>query len=375
MSTELSGHTAAAERAFPAWAGPAERLRFLLGYAVLAPSRHNTQPWAFEIEGDEVRLHADAGRALPATDEDGRELVMACGAAMQNLRLAAAHFGYATSVEIPPGHRRDGLLARMRLEERRATTPEAEELFQAIPRRRTNRLPLDGREPPDGLIASLVREARREGVWLRPVEEHQRRAVAELVAEGDRLQWASPRFRSELAAWTRANGTTRRDGMPGYAHGRSDAAALVQPLLLRLTNPGRSEAERDRRRTIGSKSLLVLSTPRDGKGEWLAAGEALQRILLRATAAGLYAAYLNQPIEVEDLRSRLRHVLGEVGQPQILLRLGYGLDVRATPRREVDSVLRKFEDRPRRAAPIVLRSPVPAAILQRPPEPSHPAMH
>ena len=65
---------------FPAWAGPAERLRFLLRYAILAPSRHNTQPWLFEIEGDELRVYADRSRALPVADPDGRQQLMSCGA-------------------------------------------------------------------------------------------------------------------------------------------------------------------------------------------------------------------------------------------------------------------------------------------------------
>jgi hypothetical protein len=153
--------------------------------------------------------------------------------------------------------------------------------------------------------------------------------------------------------------------MPGYTHGMSDAAALIQPLLLRLRNPGRSEADRDRRRTLASKALLLLTMPRDGKSEWIAAGEALQRVLLRATSAGLYASYLNQPIEVEDLRSRLRQVIGEPGQPQVMLRLGYGLDVRPTPRRAVDTVLRRLEARSRRTAALAIRT---APLVPRTPE-------
>ena len=244
--------------------GKAERLRHMLSYAVLAPSRHNTQPWIFEIQGDEVHVHADASRSLPATDPDGRELVMACGAAIQNLRVAATHFGFATSLEVVPGVRRDGLLARVRLEERCASRPEIEELFQAIPRRRTNRLPLDGREPPEGLVAALVRDARREGAWLRPVEAHQRRAVADLVAEGDAAQWSSGRFRAELAAWTRTNGTTRRDGMPGYAHGLSDAAALVAPWRVRFTNAGALRSFAKGRWSSSSRSRMMFSAGRGG---------------------------------------------------------------------------------------------------------------
>jgi hypothetical protein len=360
MSTQERGIASGAERAFPFWAGPAERLRFLLQWAILAPSRHNAQPWIFEIEGDELRVYADASRTLPVADPDGRQLVMSCGAAIVNLRLAAQHFGHATTAEILRSHRRDGLLARVRLEERRATTPEAEEMFQAIPRRRTNRLPLDGREPSEGFVTALLREARREGAWLRPVEESERRAVGELVAEGDRLQWSSSRFRAELARWSRHNGTLRRDGMPGYALGMSDAAALVQPLLMRFTNPGREEADRDRRRATCCKALLVLSTPRDGTAEWIAAGEALQRILLRAAAAGLYASYFAQPIENQDLRRRLGDVLAHPGIPQVMFRLGYGLDVRPVPRRPVDEVLRRMEVEGRpRAEALVLRTPAP----------------
>jgi hypothetical protein len=363
MITDLNALPATAEHCFPVWGGPAERLRFLLSYAVLAPSRNNAQPWLFEIEGDEVRVYADPSRSTPAADPDGRDLVMGCGAAIVNLRIAAAHFGHATSMEVPPGHRRDHLLARIRLEERRASSPEVEELFRAIPRRRTNRLPLDGREPPAGLVAQLVREARREGVWLRPVEDHQRAPVAELVAEGDRRQWADGRFRAEVAAWERPNGTRSRDGLPGWAKGMSDAAALVHPLLVRLRNPGSAEAERDRRRALGTKALLVLGTARDGVQEWLAAGKALQRVLLRAAADGLFASYFGQPIAIPELRRELSQVLGERGAPHVMLRLGYGHEVRPTPRRSVDEVLRRMEVQARRpAAALAVR---PAALPGR----------
>ncbi|HEY6099722.1 MAG TPA: hypothetical protein VIW03_09850, partial [Anaeromyxobacter sp.] len=201
----------------------------------------------------------------------------------------------------------------------------------------------------------------REGVRLRAVEERERGAVAELVTEGDRLQWASSSFRAELSRWTRPNGTLRRDGMPGYALGMSDAAALIHPLLLRLGSNAVEEAERARRRATSCKALIVLSTARDGKGEWIAAGEALQRVLLRAAASGLFASYFAQPIESPDLRRRLADVLAEPGAPQIMFRLGYGLEVRPVPRRRVSDVLRRFEERKRRAEALALRTPPPIA--------------
>ena len=36
-----------------------EQMQFLLRYAILAPSRHNTQPWSFHIGSDGVQVFAD----------------------------------------------------------------------------------------------------------------------------------------------------------------------------------------------------------------------------------------------------------------------------------------------------------------------------
>ena len=114
--------------------------------------------------------------------------------------------------------------------------------------------------------------------------------------------------------------------------------------------------ERDRRRALGTKALLVLSTPRDGKAEWLQAGAALQRILLRATAAGLFASYFTQPIETPALRRKLAEAIGDPGAPQVMFRLGYGLEPRATPRRPVEDVLRRMDREAQRAAALAVRA-------------------
>jgi hypothetical protein len=332
---------------FPAWAGAAERLRFLLGYAILSPSRHNTQPWLFEIEGPELRVYGDWRRALKVADPQGRELVMACGAALYNLEVAAHHFGHSTSVEILAGKgRRDGLLARLTLEERRAPTAQEEELFGAIGVRRTNRFPFDARDVPFGVVSGLVREAADQGACLRVVDRTIRSAVSELVAEGDRQQWASARFRSELAAWSRSNQPGEMDGIPGYSRGLSDSASVLHRVLVRFrggkSSRIASEERRDRHDALNTRALLVLCSRQETPADWLVAGQAMQRVLLRAAAQGLSASFFSQAVEVPSVRARLRETLGELGWPQLLFRLGYGRPIRPTPRRPVGLVLRSM---------------------------------
>ena len=339
---------AARKAVFPAWAGPAERLRFLLRYAVMAPSRHNAQPWLFEIEGSELRVYGDGRRALKVADPQGRELAMACGAALYNVQVAARHFGYATSTEITATARNDGLLARFTLEDRRAPTPDEELLFDTIPKRRTHPFALaDAREVPLHVVAGLVREVAAEGAVLRVVDRAARGRVASLVAEGDKIQWSSARFRAELAAWSRSTSRAASDGVCSSAPSLSDSASLLHRMLVRLHVRG-DDHRREQLAALRSRALFALCTREDSPAEWFAAGQAMQRALLRAAAAGLCATYFGPAVEVAPVRAKLRAALAERGFPQILFRLGYGVPARASPRRPVELVLRSMTAAPSR---------------------------
>jgi hypothetical protein len=102
---------------------------------------------------------------------------------------------------------------------------------------------------------------------------------------------------------------------------------------------GTSQAAKDDELSRWSALLALIVTSTDEKPDWIAAGQALQRVLLTATAAGLQASFLNQPIEISSMRLQLARDLGLPGHPQLLLRFGYGPNVAPTPRREVSDVL------------------------------------
>jgi hypothetical protein len=125
-----------------------------------------------------------------------------------------------------------------------------------------------------------------------------------------------------------------------YAQGMGDLLSLGQPLAVRTFDLGGGMAAKDRQIAAGSPALAVLGTTEERPEAWLRAGQALARVLLTARAADVWASFLNQPIEVPALRPRLRDLLGLEGHPQLLLRLGHGRDVRPSPRRPVEEVLR-----------------------------------
>src|SRR5918994_4326460 len=79
-----------------------EQLRFLLRYAILAPSTRNTQPWRFGVEENRVVVRADLSRAQPVADDDRRELYLSLGCAIENLLVAAEQFGFRHSIAYLP---------------------------------------------------------------------------------------------------------------------------------------------------------------------------------------------------------------------------------------------------------------------------------
>ena len=322
---------------FPHGGTPVEKWKFLLGYAILAPSSHNSQPWLFRIHGDKLELYADRARACRTVDPDDRELIISCGCALQHLRVALGHFAHLGDIETLPDTHDPDLLARLSLGVKQAKDADEQLLFNAITRRRTNRQPFRVEPLPANLLAELKAAAQTESAWLQPVEsEEQRGHFAKLIGEGDRRQWANKRFRLELASWVHANRSQARDGIPGYAQGVDDLLSYAGPLVVRTFDMGDGQAAKDYELAAGSPALVVLGTGADTPRDWLRAGQALARVLLRARAADVWASFLNQAIELPDLRRRLGVNLGLRGSPQVCLRLGFGPDIKPTPRRDVD---------------------------------------
>lgn len=321
-----------------------DQVYFLLKYAILAPSGHNTQPWLFKITKNHlIELYADRSRALPVVDPDDRELTISCGAALYHLRLAANHFGIADDVELLPDKNNLDLLAKIALKKDASVQKQAEHdtpLFAAITKRRSNRLPFEGKKLPDELVATLRGNASAHNAWLDVIDDElKKNTMADLISQGDKIQLSDKRFRRELAAWVHPNRSKSRDGMPGYAHGIPDLMSYVGPVLIRTFDLGKGQAAKDMQLATGSPILAVLGTDSDGPLSWIHTGQALARILLQARSVDVWASFMNQPIEVPELRQKLREALGRTtGFPQLLMRMGYGRDVKATPRRDVSEV-------------------------------------
>ncbi|MEI8406650.1 MULTISPECIES: nitroreductase family protein [unclassified Kribbella] len=204
-----------------------------------------------------------------------------------------------------------------------------------VQRRRTNRQPYSDRRVPPEDRKLLELAARLEGAELEWAEAVPRRRWL-LLATNDAgaLDDQDPARSAERRRWV--GGARAQDGVPSSALGpRSDrGTAPVRDLAATPADENRAVAAFE-----PEPQLAVLSTRHDGRPEWLRAGQAMERVLLEATAQGLSTSLLNQALEHDELRWLINDPLGPWHRPQVIIRVGYGPPVPPTPRRPIADVL------------------------------------
>lgn len=299
-----------------------------------APSVHNTQPWRWQLGDSAIHLYADLDRWLLATDPDGRDLLVSCGAWLHHLRMALATSDIGVTVDRLPDPDEPDLLAvvSLRAGADGADRTLAPEMVAAIGARHSDRRRFGEWPVPEAFVAQLVGCAADQGAVLREVIEpidRQTLAIAVRTAAVEHDDTVG--YEAELRTWTGLADGAGPGGLP--------AAAIPAPGS-RAGSPSRRFADGDlvddADRIDGAAAagvaggppdaavVLILGTSSDDRLSHLRAGEAISAVLLRATTLGLGSSVLSEPLEVTGTRELVRdEVLGGTLSPQLILRIGW----------------------------------------------------
>lgn len=310
--------------------------RSLIHYATLAANGHNTQPWKFAIRGNAIEIHPDYSRELKVVDPQHRELWISLGCALENLLIAARATGYAAEVTYPDSTD----IIRVDLT---SDTPQPNPLFDAIPERQNTRSEYDGQPIPASELDRILSLPIEPGVSLRFVTAaNELETLVEYVNQGNLRQYADAAFVDELIEWLRFNkrdALAVMDGLYSVCSGNPEVPDWLGRMFVAGTKPGQ-QADVDAKKLRSSSAAVVIASETEDKSTWVRTGQVYERLALQTTALGIKSAFLNQPIEVSELRPQFQSALGlGTSLPQLLMRFGYANALPRSLRRHVDQVL------------------------------------
>ncbi|MDP2433530.1 MAG: nitroreductase family protein [Pseudomonadota bacterium] len=275
-------------------------LEQILDLARWAPSGDNTQPWAFEILGDEqVLIHGFDTRDHVVYDLDGHASQLAIGALLETLTIAASSVGRRVDIQ------------------RRADTPDSQLLFDA----RFRPAPELAADP---LVPHIkTRVVQRRAMSTTALTARQKSELADALPAGYRVVWfEGARERWRMAKFMFDNAKIRLTIPEAYAVHRAviewgaryseeripDAAVGVDALTSRFMRwamsswrrieflnhyflghlPPRLQLDLLPGLRCGAHFMLCADKPLTQLDGHIAAGRAMQRFWLTADRLGLF---------------------------------------------------------------------------------------
>jgi nitroreductase len=302
--------------------------------ARLAPSVHNTQPWRFRLHDNVFDIFREPVRQLRVIDPAGRQLMISCGCAVFNARVAVAAAGRQT---VLLDQSEPDLVARIAVGEPVDWLPIGN-LDGWISYRRSNRREYLGDPVPPELSYTLVQAAAAEGAHLIELASPTDRAlVSRLTKQADADLLLDPAYRAEIRAWT-TDDPRRSDGVQAMSVPRVTGKSTDELPIRDFDSRGMGWLP-SRADSSSSQCLFLLCSAEDEPASWLRTGQALERLWLEATRHGYAVSLFTQAIEHPTYRQRLRSLLTLSDYPQLVLRVGHAPATPPSKRRDMEQLL------------------------------------
>jgi len=356
-----------AYEAWQDWQGhPGEGTERPLHAAILAASAHNTQPWLFEPQEDSITVYADLSRNLGAADPFRRELYASLGCAITNIGIAAnlsaeaERLGIEPVALVPnPAARRVPVAEIPLLPNLRWAHVDRSDEMAALRKRHTNRGPYQqGRRVPDRFLNNF-------GFVYFVTDPVAVKEMGALIVEATERFIADPGMSRDSSRWFRTGRReieAHRDGVTTDTAGLSPFMNGVAKLL-----PDQDAASADKYWLAATRDVQVPTAAAYGAIftenrlttlDAVSAGADWQQFHVTATAGGLAAQPMNQPIEVmdrdfylgrkNDYAREIRKIAAPLGTGEdgddiaFIFRLGYATrEAKPSPRRRFEDVIRK----------------------------------
>jgi hypothetical protein len=244
-------------------------------------------------------------------DADKREYYVSLGCAIENLVIAAEHFGYTCQTTYFPGE--VGLVAVVKFAPSIQTIPDPW-LFGAIQSQKSNDGPYLDRVIPDEDLEKLQNQFKDQNIQIHFISDSEIKTVfRDLVARADKIQFADVNYRSELGRWLGR-------GMMGP----TGVQALFDQMFVVFLDAAPEQIRKDIELVNSTPALGFVTTKENDRESMVLAGQAFERLRLAATALELSVHPMSQALVVPETKAELSSLLAPfAGNVQQVFLLGY----------------------------------------------------
>ena len=312
-----------------------DKILFLLKFASIAPSSHNTQPWKFKIKNNSIEILPEYSRALKS-DPDHRELFLSLGTCCENLLLASEAYGLNYRIEEANGTFKITYNDLGSKKQDNAT-------LNAMINRSCNRSPFETTKISDQFIETMKSVAKE--VEINFIADNKlKEQVVGVVGDSIQQAFQDKEFTKELSQWIKPSLEKYQIGMTGYSVGIPWITSFIVPWMIGHLKMDVKQRKMDEVPLKASPMFVLLSHQEDNPPGWLKVGQAFEAIAVEATKLNLKISLQGAPIEIGNHYLKIKELFGAKGRPMIFFRIGYtSSNLRKSPRLLVKQLIDKNE--------------------------------
>jgi molybdopterin/thiamine biosynthesis adenylyltransferase len=351
---------------------PEEAIRYFVDMGTWATSADNCQPWKFIWDGNILYLLIDPERSGFFYDVNHESTYITFGAVIENIRIAATHYGLKTDIKLLPSKENQNIIAKIKFLH---TDIDKDPLYPFILHRSVNRKPYMKKKIEADVIQKLkdvVSETPgADMIWIDG--KNDKRVMRNITYNADRILFEDKRLHEGLFRWIRMGKAdeAEMDGMNLDVLELNWFQQQIFPLhvnwrvLSWLNKFGMS-------RMLGFNSIMLLkespaccllTTDKRNPSGYINGGRMMERFWIRANAIGLSvqpmagfifllnhfhhdgAAQFKEAHQemIREIQTRLQALVfgNNESVPIMFFRVGYADPPSArSPRRPVDEVLK-----------------------------------
>jgi nitroreductase len=319
-----------------------DKMRFLIRFAVLASSSHNSQPWKFRINHQSILVLADSTRRLRESDKNDRQLFLSIGCAIKNILIAADYYGLGKTVTYFPDKNDRQYAARIDIDFSISIAKPAENhLVFAITKRVSNRNKYSEKLPSDDFLKK-IRELESQSLKISVITSQKiQHQLADIILDAGTTAMENRGFRYELSRYVKSNITASKIGMPAFGMGILTFPSLFAPAMIRFLNMNKLNRRNDERILKNfTPAFCIISTETDTEEDWLKVGEVYEEIALNACWHDMKTDVWAAPIQIDNFYKEIQRVMKMDFRPQFLFRIGYtDKNTHHSPRLSVSEVM------------------------------------